>query len=563
MEAIISLKACIYKAFIGVHGKIRPMNKAVETLPNEPEKLKELVLQLQDKINHLNDDLSIKDAKLNHQNDYINQLIEAIRLARHQHFGTRSEKFNPETDQLSLLFNEAEALADHDRSKGEPEQGQSETKVSGYTRKKSKGGRKPLPDHLPRIEVVHVLAEGDCHCDHCQGQLKEMGAKTSEQLELIPMTVRVIKHIKTTYHCPHCKQMIKAAKLPPQPIPAGIASAGTLAHLAINKYVNGMPLYRQELEFKRLKIPITRSSLASWMIKAGLLIQPLINLMRESMLSYDILQMDETRCQVLKEPGKPPQSQSYMWVQRGGPPDKFIILYDYAPTRSQTVPVDLLGDYSGYLQTDGYEGYNKVCLQNGIIQLGCWAHAKRKFDQAIAAQGKLKTKKVPLAHQALQRIRLLYRIEKQAKTMDAEKRLALRQSRSVPVLKDLRQWLDKHLPVIVKQSALGKAMYYMDKQWDKLTVYTTDGRLNIDNNLAENVIRPYVVGRKNWLFCDTVSGAKACANLYSLIETAKANGLEPYQYLKMIFTELPKAKTVEQIEALLPFKPEIELDEAA
>ena len=251
-----------------------------------------------------------------------------------------------------------------------------------------------------------------------------------------------------------------------------------------------------------------------------------------------------------------------MWIQRGGPPDKTIILYDYAPTRSQRVPIDLLGDYSGYLQTDGYEGYNKVCLKNGITQLGCWAHIKRKFDQAIVAQGKLKSKKVPLAQQVLQRIRLLYRIEKQAKSLTSEQRYELRQSRSVPILNDLRAWLDQHLSVVVKQSALGKAMHYMDKQWDKLVIYTSDGWLDIDNNLAENVIRPYVVGRKNWLFCDTVSGAKASANLYSLIETAKANELEPYQYLKTVFTELPKAKTVEQIEVLMPFKPITKLDEA-
>ncbi len=563
MGMMILVKAFVYKAFGAICGKISPMNQSVELLPNEPEKLKELVFQLQKTITHLTDDLVTKDAKLNHQNEYINQLIEAIALAKHQNFGSRSEKFNTDSDQLSLLFNEAEALADHASQDNEPDQGGSETNVSGYTRKQSKGGRRPLPDHLPRVEVIHELDENECTCDHCQSELKQIGQKVSEQIELIPMTVRVIKHIKKTYSCPNCKQTIKAAKLPTQPIPGSIACAGTLAHVVINKYVNSMPLYRQELEFKRLKIPITRSSLANWMIKVGILTQPLINLLRESMLSYDIIQMDETRCQVLKEPGKTPQSQSFMWVQRGGPPDKTIILYDYAPTRGQSVPVDLLGDYSGYLQTDGYEGYNKVCLENGITQLGCWAHAKRKFDQAIVAQGKLKSRKIPLAHQALQRIRLLYRIEKQAKSYTSEQRYELRRSRSVPILNDLRQWLDQHLPLIVKQTALGKAMYYLDKQWDKLTVYITDGYLNIDNNLAENVIRPYVVGRKNWLFCDTVSGVKASANLYSLIETAKVNGLEPYQYLKMIFTELPKVATVEQIEDLLPFKPNIELDHAA
>ena len=540
------------------------MNQRIESLPNDPEQLKELVVQLQDKINHLTDDLATKDAKLSHQDDYIKQLIEAIALAKYQHFGSRSEKFN--VDQLSLLFNEAEALSDHNDAgcNGHADSDdKTKTLVAAHARRKSKGGRKKLPDHFPRIEIIHVLDKADCQCDHCQAQLVEMGEKTSEQIELIPMTVKVIKHIKKTYSCPRCKQTIKAAQLPPQPIPGSIASPGTLAHVVVGKYINGMPLYRQEQEFKRLDIPLNRSTLANWMIKTGVLIQPLINLMRELMLSYDIVQMDETRCQVLKESDKTPQSQSFMWVQRGGPPDKEIVLYDYAPSRSQQVPVDLLGDYVGYLQTDGYEGYNKVCAGNKIIQTGCWAHVRRRFDQAIKVQGKLKTKKQPLARQALQRIQLLYRIEKQARNLDVEQRFALRQSRSIPILNDLRALLDQYLPVVVKQSALGKAMHYMDKQWEKLTIYTTDGRLNIDNNHCENAIRPFVIGRKNHLFSDTVSGAKASANLYSLIETAKANGLEPYQYLKMVFTELPKATTVEDVEVLLPCKVKTGLNEAA
>ena len=270
--------------------------------------------------------------------------------------------------------------------------------------------------------------------------------------------------------------------------------------MTTGKYVNCVPLYRQEQDLKRHGIPITRSTLAFWMIKSGLLVQPLFNLMDDRLLSYDIINMDETRCQVLKEPGKDPQSQSFMWVRRGGPPDKTIILYDYAPTRSQQVPIDLLGDYAGYLQTDGYDGYNKVCNQNAIIQLGCWAHVRNKFDQALKAQKQLKLKKTTLTVQALNRIRLLYKIEKQAKKLKPEQRLALRQQYAIPILKDFRKWLDKHLMVVVKQSALGKAMYYMDRQWPKLIVYTEDDRFNIDNNSVEISIRPFVVGRKNPYF---------------------------------------------------------------
>ena len=530
------------------------MKSVDQTLPNDAESLVKIVLSQRQA-------LAEKEAKIDHQTDYIKQLIEAIQLAKHQHFGARSEKFN--VDQLSLLFNEAELLLDHqdDQQPNDHNSADETTTVGSHQRKK--GGRRKLPDHYPRIEIIHTLEGDHCQCEHCDGELAVIGEKTSEQIDLVPMRVQVIRHIRKTYHCPSCKTGIQSATLPAQAIPGSIASAGTLAHVTVNKYINGMPLYRQEKEFERLKIPLTRSSLALWMVKAGLLIQPLINLLREGMLAYDSLQMDETRCQVLKEPGKTPQSQSYMWVQRGGPPDKPIILFDYAPSRSQEVPVELLSDYAGYLQIDGYEGYNKVIANNDIIPLGCMAHVRRKFDEALKTQGKLKNRQVSLAQQAMLRIQLLYKIERKAKSLSDEQRCELRQSKAVPVLKGLREWLDQHLPVVVKQSALGKAMHYMDKQWPRLSVYTQDGRLNIDNNLCENAIRPFVIGRKNSLFSDTVSGAKASSNLYSLIETAKANGLEPYTYLKKVFTELPKASCIEDIEALLPFQPQSEEENAA
>lgn len=530
------------------------MNTTSNSLPNDLNSLKELVIRQRE-------ELAIKDAKLNHQSDYINQLIEAITLAKHQHFGSRSEKFKAESDQLSLLFNEAEVFADKASSTDDDDNANCKTKVKPHERRKS--GRKPIPDHLPRVDVIHTLDESECQCDHCHSPLLVIGEKASEQLDIVPATVRVIRNVRKTYGCSHCKQTIKSAKLPSQPVPGSIATPGTLSHIVVGKYVDGLPLYRQEQGIKRLGVELPRSTLANWMIKAGVFVQPLINLLRESMLDYDIIAMDETRCQVLKEPGKTPQSQSFMWIQRGGPPDQPIVLFDYDPSRSQQVPVRLLQDYRGYLQTDGYEGYNKVCSQNGIVQLGCWAHARRKFDEALKSQGKLKVKKVSLAATGLKRIQCLYAVERQAKELTPVQRYELRQSRSIPVLKDLRKWLDQHLPIVVKQSALGKAMHYLDKQWDKLIVYTQDGRLRMDNNLVENSIRPFVIGRKNHLFSDTVSGAKASANLYSLVETAKANGLEPHQYLKTVFAKLPAATTIEDIEALLPVKTETELDEAA
>ena len=252
--------------------------------------------------------------------------------------------------------------------------------------------------------------------------------------------------------------------------------------------------------------------------------------------------------------GKTPQSQSYIWVQRGGPPDEPIILYDYDPSRSQSVPSRLLDGFKGYLQTDAYEVYGAVCRENDLVSVGCLAHARRKFDEALKAQSSVDPNKPKstLAAQALKQIQALYRIEREIKQLSAEEKYTVRQKRSVPILIELRAWLDIHIIVVPPRSALGKAMQYLHKQWDKLTVYTTDERLRIDNNLCENAVRPFVMGRKSWLFANSVAGANASANLYSLVETAKANGHEPYAYIKHVLTELPAATTLEDVEALLP-----------
>jgi transposase len=510
------------------------MHSEPETRLQDAEELSSLVQRLQ--------------LKVEQQSQFINQLLEQIRLARHQHFGARSERFS--LDQLSLAFNEAEAAAAELNI--EISAADSDTVVVPEHRRK-KGGRRRLPKNLPRVEVIYTLDERDCRCDKCEAALHAVSEKVSEQLDIVPARVQVIRHIKKTYACEACDGSMKTAVMPAQPIPKSLASPGTLAHIATAKYVDGLPLYRQEKTLARIGVALPRSTLASWMVKTGSLVQPLINLLRDRLLAYDIINMDETRLQVLKEAGKSAQSQSYLWVQRGGPPDHPILLYDYDPSRSQQVPMRLLQGFKGYLQTDGYAGYAKVCAENDLIALGCWAHVRRKFDEARKAQPATNsTKKKSLAAVALAKIQALYRIERDIKTLPPAERLRIRALRSNPLLDDLRLWLDQKIPLVPPTSALGKAMNYAHKQWPKLIVYAEDGRLRMDNNLVENAIRPFVIGRKNFLFCDSVAGANASANLYSLIETAKANGIEPYAYLKTVFTELPKATTVEQIEALLP-----------
>lgn len=527
------------------------MVSEVEKLPNDVAELKAIIARQQAQHQHKIDSIQTDHQQEVHslQAQYQQELAalqEQLYLLIHKRFGRSSEKAPAEQQQL---FSEAE----QDSTLFDVEEGDAEeTTVAAYSRKKS--GRKPLPNALPRVEIIHDIPESEKVCPHDGHVLKVIGQETSEQLDIIPAKVRVLRHVRLKYGCPCCEQGVKIAPVPKQPIPKSIASPGLLAHITTAKYVDALPLHRQEKIFKRIGVYMPRASLANWMVRMGGLVQPIINLLRDYLLSEDIIQMDETTVQVLNEEKKAVSSKSYMWLQRGGPPGKPIILFDYAPSRASTVPLRLLEGFKGYLQVDGYEGYNAVVKANGLTILGCWAHARRKFDEAIKAQGRKKGK--PKAGKALKGmifIQKLYRIEKLAKEMEAAERTAYRKEYAVPILADMREWLDTSLPQVPPTSITGKALNYLNNQWAKLTIYVEDGRLNIDNNLAENAIRPFVIGRKNWLFSQSVKGATASANLYGLIETVKANGLEPYHYLRHVFKELPKAESLEQIEALLPF----------
>jgi len=512
---------------------------ALDQLPDDIDALKSLVADQATKLDHFtarNEQLTTENQ---HYKTQVLTLTEQLNLALARRYAASSEKLSP--DQIRL-FDEAESEAasavDVD-----------DDVIIVPAHKRKKRGRKLLPDNLPRIDVVHEIPESARYCDHDGQLLVEIGEAISEQLDIIPAKIQVIRHVRKKYAC-NCGQCIKTAPLPAQPIPRSMASPGLLAHITISKYQDALPLYRQETILQRIGVDIPRATLANWMIQAGTLIQPLINLMQDRLLAYDIIQMDETTVQVLKEDGKAAQSKSYLWLQRGGPPEQPVVLYDYDPGRGAGVPTRLLSGFTGYLQTDGYDGYNAVVANNKLMHVGCMAHARRKFSEAVKAQGK--KKKEGKAHRGLALIRKLYRVEKQARKLDPEDRHARRQKQARPVLDELRSWLDEVLPQVPPTSATGKALSYLHNEWSKLVRYLDDGRLEIDNNGAENAIRPFVVGRKNWLFSASVKGVKASANLYSLIETAKANSLEPYAYLRYLFTELPKAGTVEAIEALLP-----------
>jgi transposase len=519
----------------------------------------------------LPDDPAALKALVREQLWTIRRLEEELRLATHKRFGASSEKADPDQWQL---FNEAEVLGSMP-----PAPEVDEITVPAHTR--AKGGRKPIDDRLPRERIEHDISEAEKLCPCGSGHLRErIGEIVTEQADIEPAKVKVLQHVRFKYGpCRQCDgvfppveeeqenatatsaeasaasepRIVIVAPPPAQPIPKSLAAPGLCAYVATAKYQDGLPLYRQETILARHGLTVSRATLASWMIRLGELIMPLINLAEEVQLAHDILQMDETTVQVLKEDGRAAQSESRMWVRRGGPSDKPVILFNYDPSRSGKVAWRLTDDFKGYLQSDGFSGYDAVGKREGVVHVGCLAHARRKFDEALKAQRA--GDRGGLAAEGLVLIQRIYRTEKAAREagLTPEQRKQLRDERARPVWDELRRWLDAKRGHAPPQMLIGKAMTYLDNQWPQLIRALDDGRLEVDNNRCENALRPFVLGRKAWLFSDTPAGAEASARLYGLIETAKANGCEPYAYLRRVFTDLPKATTLTEIEALLPW----------
>jgi transposase len=520
------------------------------SLPDDIETLQSLV-QERDAV------IEARDATIDEYGREIEQLREYVRLLKTQRFGASSERVH--RDQLGL-FNEAEQILDEKGFEVDEET----VSVPAHTR--AKRGRGPLPAWMERVEVLHDLLDHEKVCSTDGTPLVEIGRETSEQLEFIPATARVLVHVRPKYACPRCKTGVQIAPLPPQPIPKSWASPSLLAFVAVSKYADALPLYRQEGILARIGVDLSRATLAFWMVRCGELVQPLINLMRERLLEHDFLQCDETPFQVLKEPGKSAESDSYLWVQRGTPEDHPIILYEYDPSRSGEVAKRLFEGFQGIAQTDGYSGYGCLDDTAGVLHVGCFAHARRKFMDALKGAGKNRKKdatpgaKQSVAEAGLRFIEDLYKIERSVAEATPEQRLRVRQATSVPITLKLRAWLDTSIPMVPPKSLTGIALGYLDKQWKKLVRIFDYGHVPLDTNLVENSIRPFAVGRRNWLFADTVRGAKASANLYSLIETAKANKLEPWAYLERVFRDLPAAVTIEDVEALLPSRVRVRKD---
>lgn len=484
-------------------------------------------------------------AIITQQNERIAALEQQLRLLLKRQFGARSESIS--ADQLKL-FDPAEL----------PESQREENKDAGEElitvdpkKQKKRGKRCPINAKFERQSVHYELPEDQRHCS-CGSPLKDIGQEVAEQFDYIPARMVVVEHVQHKYACPCCQEKVWLALKPPQLLPKSNAAPGLVAHIVTTKFVDGVPLHRQENQFERMHVNLPRNTMARWLIQVGLLIVPLLNLMAEALRAGRYLQCDETPFKVLKEVGRAASALSYMWVMRGGETGREVVLYHYAPSRAGVIIRELLEDYQGYVQCDGYSAYS-ILEGSGIVLVGCMAHLRRKFVDALKAASTLEVSQKARASEALRYIKVLYAIEAQIRDKSEQERLDTRQSQALPVLAEFKSWLDAQALVVLPKSPLGKAVNYALNQWDKVIRYCDQGFLEIDNNADERAIRPFAIGRRNWLFSDTPDGAHTNARFYSLIETCKLHGHEPHAYLKHIFKELPLAASLDDYEAMLPW----------
>lgn len=480
----------------------------------------------------------------------LNRLQDQLRLYQTWRFGKSSEKTNP--DQLELmLFNEVEKEANSEIPEPTME-------TVTYRRRKTRGQRKLMLENLPVETIEYRLSDEEQVCSCCGGTLHEMSTEIRQELKYIPAEVKVVKHVRHVYSCRHCekheieKPIVKTASMPKPVISGSLASPSIMAHIMAQKYVEGLPLYRQERQFKRIGLALSRQTIANWMIKgADQWLSFLYNRMHQLLLKLDILHADETTLQVLHEPDRPATTKSYLWLYRTGTEGPPIVLYDYQKTRAGENPKKFLTGFKGYLQVDGYAGYHVV---PDVTLVGCWAHARRGFSDVLKSLPANSIKPVA-ATEGLQFCNQLFAIERKLKELDPKERHEQRLEKSKPILDAFLSWLKIQEQKMLPKSAFGKAVTYCLNQWDKLVAFLEDGRLVIDNNRSERSIKSVVLGRKAWLFANTPQGARASAIIYSIAETAKENGLNPYYYLRYLFEKLPNIDLTDEgtLDQLLPW----------
>jgi transposase len=494
------------------------MNKEL----NNIEKLQEIIIKQAEEIKYLKEKL-----------DYL------IR----QQFSSKSEKIDSTQANLFTVDDSEESIVVEEDEEIE------------ITFKRKKGGRTSPSKDLPRVRVEHDIDEADkiCGCGDTMHCIKEL---VSEQYDIVPAKFQIIQNIRFVYGC-RCGAKPLTTTLAPFILPKTQVTASFLATVAVQKFEDALPLHRQAKIYKnRFGMPFSDTTLSRWMISASRKLIPFTDRLKERLLDNEYIQADETTLQVLNAHKGKATKKSYIWMGVGMDKHKVVYMH-YADNRRAEVATTLLGDFGGYLQTDGYAGYNSVVQANSITQLACWAHARRKFADIVKSSVSDDKSKV-YAKEAVALIQKLYKVEREIKDDPPDKKYLVRQEKTKPIINDIRVWLDANFFKAQELcGAIAKAFVYLNNQFIKLCVYLEDGRLHIDNNGAENHIRPMVLGRKNWLFSTSVKGAEAIAIWYTIIETAKANGLEPYHYLKYLLTQLPYYQRDDRdIEPLLPWNVE-------
>ncbi len=491
-----------------------------------PEQLRALAAQLIQRVETM-------DKQITHHKSVNEKLAHEIALLKRFKFAKRSEQLSP--DQASLL----DDLIDTDIAAIEAElEALQPAPVEAKVRQQPK--RAPLPPQFPRTLIHHEPDNSHCQCG-CA--LKRIGEDASEKLDYTPGVFTVERHIRGKWACEQCETLIQAP-VPAHVIDKGVPTAGLLAHIMVAKFADHLPLYRQEKIFGRAGLPIALSTLAQWVGQTGVQLQPLVEALREAVLAQRVVHADETPVQMLA-PGEKKTHRAYVWAYCTTPFSALkAVVYDFSPSRAGEHARNFLGTWNGKLVCDGFAGY-KAGFEGGITEIGCMAHARRKFFDLHVAN------KSQLAEQALHSIGGLYEVERKAKEMSDEDRWRLRQEMAIPIAEKLHEWMLAQRELVPEGSATAKALDYSLKRWVALTRYLNDGAVPIDNNRVENTIRPWALGRSNWLFAGSLRSGKRAAAIMSLIQSARMNGHDPFAYLKDVLTRLPTQRA-SAIDQLLP-----------
>ena len=478
----------------------------------------------------------------------ISLLEERIRLDMARRFGHSSERWKPDEQQMALLFDElelavkqaADLLADGASATGAPQERR--PRHSDEALDPSHGGRNPLPASLPRREIVLDISEGERVCASCGKALVRIGEDVNERLCLEPAKFFVERIVRPSYGCACGCGGIHAAPVKETIIPKSFASPSLVAQVVTSKFCDALPFYRQSKILARDEIDISRATMARWAMQAHTLLSPMTQRIRSMIRTSPVMSMDETRVRVLHENGTKKEGLSWMWCAAatlemaeadGSRRDLKLVTFQYAPGRDHEVAEELLAGFTGTLMSDAYSAYNGPSRNAGIVQAACMAHVRRKYHDVLKIE-----KGNQKAQTAMGYIKALYDIEREHTDDPPDLRLAARQEKSRPIMERFWEWLMAEAAHVIPGSTLGKAINYTIPLWPRLKVFLGDGRVPIDNNLVENAIRPFTVGRRNWLFYDQSEGAEASTSFYTIIETAKANGIEPMHYLRFLLNSI-------------------------